>query len=90
MLGREADPGRAAAEAAALAPCAEKFLADITADASDLVRQGWAVVAPAGAQGARLEAVVQDLVRARAEDQQADVLTIRIPPGLDTAAAIAW
>ncbi|HEX2692145.1 MAG TPA: hypothetical protein VHN14_36295, partial [Kofleriaceae bacterium] len=58
--------------------------------ANDLVRQGWAVVTPAGEHGARLEALVQALVRARAEDQRADVLSIRVPPGMDAAAATAW
>lgn len=68
----------------------EEFLADITADASDLARQGWAVVAPASAEGARLEALVRELVRARADEQQAEVIALRVPPGMDTAAAIAW
>jgi hypothetical protein len=90
MLEGEADPSTAAAGATPVAKREAKFLADITAGASDLERQGWAVVAPASAQGARLEALVQALVRARAEDQQADVLSIRVPPGMDTAAAIDW
>jgi hypothetical protein len=90
VLAHEADPGSAAAQARPVPRRDERFLADITADASELVRQGWAVVIPEGAEGARLEALVQALVRVRAEDQQADVLSIRVPPGLDVAAATAW
>lgn len=90
MLGRPADAGRAAAEASPLSSPAPSFLADITADANDLERQGWAVVVAASSEGARLEALVRQLCSARAEEQQADVLSIRVPPGMDTAAAIAW
>jgi hypothetical protein len=90
MLDHAADPGSAAGQARPVPRRDERFLADITADASDLVRQGWAVVAPAGADGDRLEALVRALAGARAEDQQADVLSIRVPPGLDAAAATAW
>jgi hypothetical protein len=90
ILDHAADAGSAAAQARPVARRDERFLADITAGANDLVRQGWAVVAPAGAEGARLEALVQPLIRARAEDQQADVLSIRVPPGMDTTAATAW
>ncbi len=91
ILDHAADPGTAAPQASAVPrQNHEGFLADITADASNLERQQWAVVAPAGAEGTRLEALVQALVRARAEDQQADVLSIRVPPGMDTAAATTW
>jgi len=90
ILDRAADPGTAAVEARPAPRREERFLSDITANTNDLVRQGWAVVAPAGAEGERLEALVQELVRARAEDQQADVLSIRVPPGMDAAAATAW
>ena len=90
VLDRVADPSAAAASAHPVARRDEQFLSDITADANDLVRQGWAIVAPAGPQGAHLEALVRGLVRARAEEQQADVIAIRVPSGLDTAAAIAW
>jgi len=90
VLDRDADPRTAAASATPAARREEQFLADITANANDLTRQGWAVVASADAEGARLEALVKDLVRARAEDQGADVLPIRVPPGMDRDAAIAW
>jgi hypothetical protein len=90
VLQREADPSTAAAGVTPVERREERFLADITAGASDLERQGWAVVVPAGAQGARLEALVQALVQVRAEDQQADVVSIRVPPGMDTATAIEW
>ena len=90
MLDRAADPSTAAAAASPVPRREERFLADITADANDLVRQGWAVVTPEGARGQRLEAQVQALVRARAEDQQGDVLSIRVPPGMDAAAASTW
>ena len=91
ILDHAADPGTAAAQASAVPrQKQEGFLADPTAEASILERQQWAVVTPAGAEGTRLEALVQALVRARAEDQQGDVLSIRVPPGMDTAAATAW
>jgi hypothetical protein len=91
ILDHAADPGTAAAQVRPVPRQEQKgFLADITAEASNLERQRWAVVTPAGAEGARLEALVQALVRARAEDQQADVLSIRVPPGMDSVAAVAW
>jgi len=91
MLDHVADPGTAAAQARPVPRPEQKgFLASITAEASNLERQRWAIVTPAGAEGTRLEALVQPLVRARAEEQQADVLSIRVPPGMDTAAATAW
>lgn len=90
ILDHVADPGTAAGQARPIPRREERFLADITASANDLASQGWAVVVPAGAQGARLEALVRELVRARAEEQQADVLSIRVPPGLDVQAATAW
>lgn len=91
ILDHAPDPGTAAAQASPVPrQPQEGFLADITAEASNLARQRWAVVTPAGAEGARLEALIQPLVRARAEDQQADVLSIRVPPGMDAAAATAW
>jgi hypothetical protein len=81
VLDRAADPRSAAAAARPVAkqPLAGD-LADITANANDLTRQRWAVVAPEGAAGDALLAQVRGLVAARAEDQQADVLTIRLPP----------
>lgn len=90
MLDREADPRTAAAEATPVPRREEKFLADITAGASDLVRQGWAIVVSADAEGARLARVVQELVAARAEDQQAEVIAVQVPPDLDGPAAIRW
>ena len=89
-LDHETDPSTAAAVAGPVERREETFLSDITADANDLVRQGWAVVAPAGAEGDRLEALVRELVRARAEDQGDEVLSIRVPPGMDSAAANEW
>jgi hypothetical protein len=90
MLDREADPRTAAVEAAPVPKREEKFLADITAGASDLARQGWAIVVSADAAGARLASVVKELVAARAEDQQAEVITVAVPPDLDGPAAIRW
>ncbi|HEX4423063.1 MAG TPA: hypothetical protein VH165_34335 [Kofleriaceae bacterium] len=90
ILDGAADPRTAAGQARPIAQREEPFLADVTAGASDLARQGWAIVAPASAEGARLEALVQRLVAARAEDQQAEVQTIRVPPAMDGAAASAW
>ncbi len=90
ILDHTTDPGTAAATANPAARRTERFLADITANADDLAHQGWAVVAPADADGARLEALVRELIAARAEDQGAEVLSIRVPPGMDSAAANAW
>jgi hypothetical protein len=90
ILDHTTDPSTAAATANPAARRTERFLADITANADDLAHQGWAVVAPADADGARLEALVRDLIAARAEDQGAEVLSIRVPPGMDSAAANAW
>jgi hypothetical protein len=90
ILDHTTDPSTAAATASPAARRTERFLADITANADDLARQGWAVVAPADADGARLEALVRELVAARAEDQRAEVLSIRVPPGMDSAAANQW
>jgi len=90
ILDHGADASTAAAVATPASRRGERFLADITANANDLARQGWAVVVPAGPEGARLEALVQRLVAVRAEDQGADVLTLRVPPGMDSAAATEW
>ena len=90
ILDHTTDPSTAAATANPAARRTERFLADITANADDLAHQGWAVVAPADADGARLEALVRELIAARAEDQGAEVLSIRVPPGMDSAAANAW
>ncbi|HEX3762332.1 MAG TPA: hypothetical protein VHW23_26710 [Kofleriaceae bacterium] len=90
ILDHTTDPSTAAAAANPAARRTERFLADITANADDLARQGWAVVTTADAEGARLEALVRELVAARAEEQCAEVLAIRVPPGMDSAAANDW
>lgn len=90
ILDHTTDPSTAAATASPAARRTERFLADITANADDLAHQGWAVVAPADADGARLEALVRELIAVRAEEQGADVLSIRVPPGMDSAAANQW
>jgi len=90
MFDRQADPGTAATEATPVARRAEKFLADITADASDLVRQGWTIVVSDDAAGARLAAVMRELVAARAEDQRADVVALRVRPGMTAAETTEW
>jgi hypothetical protein len=90
ILDHTTDPSTAAPAANPASRRTERFLADITANADDLARQGWAVVASADAEGARLEALVRELVAVRAEEQRAEVLSIRVPPGMDSAAANAW
>jgi hypothetical protein len=90
ILDHTADPSTAAATANPAERRTERFLADITANADDLTRQGWAVVAPDTAEGARLEALVRELIAVRAEEQGAEVLSLRVPPGMDSAAANAW
>jgi hypothetical protein len=98
VLDREADLQRVAAQARpgprdddrTRRGARNRVLADITADANDLVRQGWAVVAPAGPEGDRLIALVGALIALRTADQKDDALAIRVPPGMDAAAATAW
>lgn len=90
ILDHGADPRSAAGTAGPASRRRERFLADITANADDLAHQGWAIVAAADPEGARLEAMVRDLVRARAEEQGAEVLSIRVPPGMDSATATRW
>jgi hypothetical protein len=68
----------------------QPYLADGAAAASDIEKQRWAVMAATGADGDRLLSLVADLVARRAEDQGAEVLTIRVPPGMDTDAARHW
>lgn len=67
-----------------------KTLANITENANLLPAQRWAVVAAHGEEGDRLCDLVGDLVRKRAEDQKADVLTVRVPPGMDREQAAEW
>jgi hypothetical protein len=90
ILDAAADATAAAAEAGPVPRREERFLADVTADANELARQGWGVVAPLGEDGDRLIALVQDLVELRAGEQGAEVLSIRVPPGLSAEAATAW
>ncbi len=68
----------------------ETHLADLAASADDLERQRWAVMAPAGPGGDRLLALVQPLIAKRADDQEAPVMTLRVPPGMSAAEAFAW
>jgi hypothetical protein len=90
ILEHTTDPSTAAAAAGPAVRRRERFLADITASANDLPHQGWAVVTTDDPEGRRLEALVRELIAARAEDQRADVLPIRVPPAMDSAAAGAW
>jgi hypothetical protein len=91
ILGRDADAATAAGAATRVQPPSPKgFLADITADANDLERQRWGVVAAEGAQGDRLVALVRELAELRAGEQGEEVLEIRVPPGLSTDAASEW
>jgi hypothetical protein len=68
----------------------EGFLADITADANDLARQGWAVVAPEGDVGDELVDAVRPLMEARATEQGSEVLLLRVPRGMDAEQATLW
>lgn len=90
ILDGDADAATAAGEASPVQRREEKFLADITADANDLGRQGWGLVAPEGSAGDRLVALVRELAELRAGEQGAEVIAIRVPPGQDAAAAAAW
>lgn len=86
-LDHSADPSTAAA------PVERRtggVLADITANADDLARQRWAVVTTDDDKGKRLEALVRELVAVRAEEQGAEVLSIRVPPRMDSARANRW
>jgi hypothetical protein len=90
FLNEQPDPRSAAGEARQVATQMSEYLASITANANDLTEQRWAIVVPEGPAGQRLEALVRPLVERRAEDQQEDVLTIRVPPGMDATAAQTW
>jgi hypothetical protein len=57
---------------------------------NDLPAQRWAVVAPEGKEGDRLLDAVAPLMRLRAEEQRADVITYRVPEGMDARRAVAW
>jgi hypothetical protein len=61
---------------------------DHGADPNDLPRQRWGVVAPEGARGDRLLALIDPLVKARAADQAGRPVVIeRVPANHDTTAA---
>jgi hypothetical protein len=84
------DESSAAEQAGPVGVQDPRELADATAGASDLEKQQWAVMAPMGADGDRLLALVADLVARRADEQGAEVLSIRVPSGMDTQAALRW
>jgi len=91
ILERNPDTSSAAREASRVhRRPPEGFLADITADANDLARQGWAVVVPQGAVGDRLEDAIRPLIEARATEQGREVLLLRVPPGMDAEQALRW
>ncbi len=68
----------------------QQHLADGAAAASDIEKQRWAVMAATGAEGDRLLSLVARLIVSRADAQGAEVLSIRVPPGLDAVAARRW
>ncbi len=91
ILERDPEASSAAQEASPIRRRPpEGLLADITADANDLARQGWAVVAPEGAVGGQLEDAVRPLIEARAAEQGREVLLLRVPPGMDAEQATQW
>lgn len=67
-----------------------KTFRDPGGDPNSLADQGWAVVAPRGERGDRLLALMAPLLAKRAEDQQADVVVHRVPPGVSASQAMAW
>jgi hypothetical protein len=84
------DESSAANQAGRVGVHEPRELADVTAGASELEKQRWAVMAPMGANGDRLLSLVADLVARRGEEQRTEVLSIRVPPGMDTRAALRW
>ena len=90
FLGEPADPRTAAGEAAPTPEREEEYLASLTANAGDLAQQRWAVVVPEGPVGERLRHLVEPLAARRAQEQGAEVLTVRVPPGMSAEAAMRW
>ena len=71
----------------------QRFLFDAGGEPNDLPAQRWALVVPEGRRGERLLAVIQPLVRRRAEQQGLAVSALkvfRVKPGMDEKAAAAW
>jgi hypothetical protein len=66
-----------------------RFL-DAGGDQGSLRDQGWGVIAPRGAEGDRLLALVRPLIERRAEEQDAEVPVYRVPPDLTAPQAVAW
>lgn len=90
LLSEDLDETSAADEASPVDVHQPAHLDDISAAASDLAFQRWALVVPEGSQGQRLVTAVQELVTRRTEDQRRDVLIIRVPPGMDRDRAVEW
>lgn len=66
------------------------LLWDEGGDPQDLRRQRWAVIAPLGAEGDRLLALIKPLIDKREADQGAPVSVLRVPPQMSTADAARW
>ncbi|MCB9745953.1 MAG: hypothetical protein H6740_25485 [Alphaproteobacteria bacterium] len=81
---------QASAGARATPPQPTRWLADLTADADLLKRQRWAIIAPQGPEGdAALEAL-EPLRRLRSQEQEAEAMVLRVPPGMSASEAITW
>ncbi|WP_437675038.1 hypothetical protein [Sorangium sp. So ce131] len=84
--------GAAAQQDAASAPGAQAaHFWEETHDPDDLVEQRWGVIAPAGAAGDRLLALIRPLIDARREAQGGHPVKIfRVPPGMPPEDAARW
>jgi len=60
------------------------------ADPNDLAAQRWGVIAPEGRDGDRALDAIAPLVRLREEEQGAEAVVYRVPPGMDLAASLRW
>ncbi len=66
------------------------FLWNERAHPDDLPEQRWGVIAPEGAEGDRLLAIVRPLLRKREEDQGAPPIVYRVPPRMSALESMTW
>ncbi len=66
------------------------FLWNERAHPDDLPEQRWGVIAPEGAEGDRLLAIIRPLLRKREEDQGVPPIVYRVPPGMSALESMTW
>lgn len=83
-------PTRAVEPVAAAGQAVPDLLDAENADIDDLASQRYCVVVPEGDRGRRLRELVEPLLRRRAAEQRAPVLSYPVPPRMSLAAAHLW